>query len=226
MTTAAHRSFAGLLARPAALSRTFAADRPIQRWVLACSALLPVLLTAGWVVAGARQPATYSPVRQTVSVMSGHAGTDRWIVTGALYLIGLCYFATAYGLTRAGVQARVGLVVAGAAAVGVASFPVPAQGTSKPHVVCTSIGAITIAIWPALVARRDSLALGAVGMRASIVASAVSIALFCWMALEIRGTALGLAERVSSSMQICWPFVIALALRRSTRLPARDSAMQ
>jgi hypothetical membrane protein len=222
VTTAAHRSLAGLLARPAALSRTFARDRPIQRWVLTCSGVLPVLLTAAWVIADARQPATYSPVRQTVSVLSGHAGTDRWIVTGALYLVGLGYLVTAYGLTAAGPAAQVGLVVAGAAAIGVASFPQPVQGSSTTHAVCTGVGAVTIAIWPALVARRDSPALGAVGMRASVVATVVSVALFCWMAIEIRGTSLGLAERAGSSMQVCWPFVIALALRRTTVHSARS----
>jgi hypothetical protein len=216
MTTAAHRTLAGLLARPTALSRTFTTDRPVSGWVLASTALLPVLLTAGWLIADVRQPASYNPVRQTVSVMSGHAGTDRWIVTGALYLVGVCYLVAAYGLTAVGVAPRVGLVVAGAAAIGVASSPQPAQGSSTSHVVFTGIGAITIAIWPVLVARRGSPALGAVGMRTSIVASAVSMVLFCWMAMEVRGTALGLAERVTSSLQICWPFVIALALRRAS----------
>jgi hypothetical protein len=216
MTTAAHRTLAGLLARPAALSRTFTPDRPVSGWVLASTALLPVLLTAGWLIADVRQPASYNPVRQTVSVMSGHAGTDRWIVTGALYLVGVCYLVAAYGLTAVGVAPRVGLVVAGAAAIGVASSPQPVQGSSTSHVVFTGIGAVTIAIWPVLVARRGSPALGAVGMRTSIVASAVSMVLFCWMAMEVRGTALGLAERVTSSLQICWPFVIALALRRAS----------
>lgn len=224
MTTAAHRSLPGLLARPAARARTFSADRPVHRWVLACTALLPILLTAGWLIADARQPGNYSPVRQTVSVLSGHAGTDRWIVTSALYLIGLGYFLTAYGLTAVGTAARVGLVLAGVAAFGVASLPQPAQGSSTAHVVCTGIGAVTIAIWPVLVARRDSPALGAVGLRTSAVASVVSVVLFCWTAIEIRGTALGLAERVSSSMQVAWPFVITLALRRASRAPARDSA--
>jgi hypothetical protein len=191
--------------------------------VLASTALLPVLLTAGWLIADIRQPASYSPVRQTVSVLSGHAGTDRWIVTGALYLVGVCYFVAACGLSAVGTAPRLGLLVAAAAAVGVASSPQPVQGSSNSHVVCTGIGAVTIAIWPMLVARRDSPALGAVGMRTSIVASVVSVVLFCWMAMEVRGTALGLAERVTSSLQICWPFVIALALRRAQ---AQDSATQ
>jgi hypothetical protein len=33
------------------------------------------------------------------------------------------------------------------------------------------------------------------------------------------GTHLGLAERLTSSVQTCWPLVMALALRHSTRVP-------
>lgn len=39
--------------------------------------LAPVVLVSAWVIAGTLQPASYSPVRQTVSVLAGHAGTDR-----------------------------------------------------------------------------------------------------------------------------------------------------
>jgi hypothetical protein len=222
VTSTAQRGLVGLLAKPAALTRAFSTQRPVRGWVVVCSALLPIVLTSGWVIADLRQSTDYSPIRQTVSVLSGDAATDRWIVTASLYLVGIGYLATAYGLTTAGTPARIGLIVAGAAALGVASFPEPAQGSSNPHAFCTAVGALTIAIWPALVARRDSLALAAVGLRTSITASVVSGALFCWTALEIGGSALGLAERMSSSMQVTWPFVIAVALRRASR--ARASA--
>jgi hypothetical protein len=44
-----------------------------------------VLLIGGWVVADELQPVSYSPVRQTLGVLAGHAGTDRWIMTMALF---------------------------------------------------------------------------------------------------------------------------------------------
>jgi Protein of unknown function (DUF998) len=69
------------------------------------------------------QPTSYSPVRQTVSVLAGDAATDRWIVTGAVYVIGVCHFATAAGLRALTLRARVGLVVAGLAAIGIAAKP-------------------------------------------------------------------------------------------------------
>jgi hypothetical protein len=51
--------------------------KPVAWWVVGCSALLPTMLTAAWLVADVLQPPSYSPVRQTVSVLSGYAGTDR-----------------------------------------------------------------------------------------------------------------------------------------------------
>jgi hypothetical protein len=42
----------------------------------------------------------------------------------------------------------------------------------------------------------------------------VSISLLGWLAIETQGgSVLGLAERLTSSIQITWPFIVALALR-------------
>src|ERR1700684_1550968 len=48
----------------------------------------PVGMTVAWLVADTLQPASYSPLRQTVSVLVGQAAADRRIGTGALVLIG------------------------------------------------------------------------------------------------------------------------------------------
>jgi hypothetical membrane protein len=176
---------------------------------------MPTVLTAAWLIAGALQPPMYSPIRQTVSVLSGHAASHRWIMTAALYLLGVGYLITAGLLTALSAPSRVGLVITGATAIGVASFPQPHHGTSQAHAVCTGVGAIALAIWPALVAREPAVrgALGAPVLAASIV---VSFSLFAWTAVETRdGTALGLAERASSVAQVCWPLVVAVALRRA-----------
>jgi len=48
----------------------------------------------------------------------------------------------------------------------------------------------------------------------------VFIALLCWLVIQTQGgSVLGLAERLASSIQITWPFVVALALRRSLGRP-------
>lgn len=215
MTITASRGLAALIAK----SRSDSAGST-PRWAALCLASLPVLSVGGWAIAAAVQPpASYSPVRQTVSVLAGHAATHRWIVTTSLCLMGACYLAGAAGLRLLDPVARVCLVVAGVAALGVAAFPEPAHGSSGRHVVCTVIGAVTIAFWPALVARPGSVAVAAIGRRRSAAAVVASLVLGAWLAIQARdGSALGLAERVSSALQVTWPAVVALALRRQERL--------
>ena len=115
--------------------RSSPAARP---WAIMSAGLAPILLTGAYLMAGILQPASYSPVRTTISVMAGQAGTDRWVMTGGIVLTGGCYLVTAAGLTGVRASARALLIVA------------------------------------------------------------------------------GLAERLTSSIQTCWPFIIAVALRRST----------
>ncbi len=196
--------------------RAGAVDRVgrIPRWTLLSAGLAPVLLTAAWLAADARQPRHYSPMRQTVSVMSGYAGADRWLMTGGLLLVGACYFVTAAGLRDLPALAGV-LVVTGAAAVGVAAFPQPAHGSTPAHMLWTGIGELALAALPVIVTlhRLDRPLLGAPA--SGLVAVAFS-GLFVWLVFELYdGQHLGLAERLSSSLQTCWPFVVVLALRRS-----------
>ena len=220
MTTAAERRRPGQFALPWSAGAVSSASDAVPRiapWALISSASMPVLLTTAWLVADTLQRPSYSPMRQTVSVLSGHAGTQRWIVTTALYAIGLAYLVTAAGMHDLAAAARRGLLLAGAAAIGVATFPVPVHGTSRPHAVCVVVGAVAIAVWPALAARQEPVR-AAVGPRLTAAAIVVSTGLFLWTAAETRhGPLLGLAERVSSALQVAWPFVVALMLRRAER---------
>jgi hypothetical protein len=53
-------------------------------------------------------------------------------------------------------------------------------------------------------------------VRGAAAVTVVFVALLAWLVIETQGgTALGLAERLSSSVQITWPFVVALVLRRT-----------
>ena len=138
----------------------------VPRWAVVSAGLSPVLVTGGWLIAGAVQPASYSPVQKTVSVLAGHAGTDRWIMTAALFLTGGCYLVTAAGLAAAGMSARILLVIAGVSSIGIAACPEPVSGSTPQHLAWTSLGAVMIAVCPAFTARRASprpLILGARG---------------------------------------------------------------
>jgi hypothetical protein len=206
------------------LPRSAVRIRPARWCVLVCSGLSPVVLTGAWLIADAVQPVSYSPIRQTVSVTSGYGGTDRWIVTSALMVIGACYLVTAAGITAIGLAARIGLVVAGVSSVGIAACPEPAHGTTLQHAVFTGIGAVAIAVWPALVARRDRRLSALLGIRMSSAVTVIFLGLLGWFVFEARdGDAVGLAERVASSIQIWWPFVVTVALRRAasrSRIPS------
>ena len=187
-------------------------------WTVVSAGLAPVLATAGWLVADAVQPASYSPIRKTISVLAGHAGTDRWIMTGALFLVGACQLLTAAGLAGVGVPARILLAVAGLSSIGIAVSPEPARGSTPQHLAWTALGAVAIAVWPAFVARRAPprpLILSGYGCAA---VTAVFLVLLGWLVIQTQGGAdLGLAERLTTSTEICWPFVVAVALRRTTR---------
>jgi len=193
-----------------------AAGRPVPVWAVVSAGLSPVLIVAGWLAADALQPASYSPLRQTVSVLAGHAGTDRWLMTGALLLVGGCHLVTAAGLTGARPAARVLLIVAGLSSIGIATCPEPAHGSTPQHLAWTALGAVTIALWPVFVARRSAPHPLILSPSGSAVVTAVFAALLGWLIIETQsGADLGLAERLTSAVQISWPFIAALALRRA-----------
>ncbi|GIH15891.1 membrane protein [Rugosimonospora africana] len=198
-------------------------DRPIARWVLISAALCSIVLTTGWLIADAVQPATYSPIHQTISILAGHAGAHRWIATTALLLVGACYLATAAGMTALRLPGRIGLAVAGTAAIGVAMCPEPVVGTTTQHMAFTTVGAATIAIWPALTARRDHGGCAVLSVPVAATVTVAFLALLAWLFIEAQTDGrVGLAERIDSSVQACWPFVVAVGLRRSARTaPAR-----
>jgi hypothetical protein len=204
-------------ARGLASSATGSLRHPVPGWTVVSAGLSPVLATGGWLVAGAVQPASYSPIRKTVSVMAGHAGTDRWIMTGALFLVGGCQLVAAAGLAGVGVPARILLAVAGLSSIGIALSPEPVRGSTPQHVAWTVLGAIVLAVWPAFVARRAPprpLILSSYGR---VVVTAVFIVLLGWLVIETQGGRdLGLVERLFLSTETCWPFIVAIALRRTT----------
>src|SRR5260370_885186 len=125
-----------------------------RQWAVVSAGLAPVLLTRAYLMAGILQPASYSPVRTTISAMAGQAGTDRWIMTGGILLVGGCYLVTAAGLTGIRASARALLIVAGLAGIGIATSPEPARGATPQHLAWTVLGAVTIAVWPAFAAPR------------------------------------------------------------------------
>jgi hypothetical protein len=159
-------------------------------------------------------------VRSTISAMAGQAGTDRWVMTGGIFLVSGCYLVTAAGLTGVRASARALLAVAGLAGIGIAASPEPARGATPRHLAWTMLGAVTIAVWPAFAARRACPRPLILSVYGSAAVTAVFVALLGWLLAETRdGTVLGLAERLTTSIQTSWPFISAVALRRTRRSP-------
>jgi hypothetical membrane protein len=193
--------------------------RAVPRWAMASAALSPLVMIGGWLAADALQPPSYSPLRSTVSGLSGLGGTDRWIMTSALIVVGACYFTTAAGLPGVRLPARIVLIVAGLSSIGIALSPEPVRGSTPQHLAWTSLGAVAITIWPAFTARRAPSQPLILSSRGAGGVTAVFLGLLAWLVFETQGgTVLGLAERLVSSVQVTWPFVVALALRHAAGL--------
>jgi hypothetical protein len=184
------------------------------------------LLTAAWLIGGAVQPSSYSPMRKTVSILAGYAATDRWIMTSALVGIGICYFGAAIGLSALRPSARIALVVSGLSGIGIAASPEPVVGSTIQHMFFTTLGATAIAVWPLFTVQRDSNQRDShqrdaptsvlTSVRAVAVVSVIFIGMLLWLASETQnGSILGFAERLDSSLQTAWPFAIAVTLRRA-----------
>jgi hypothetical membrane protein len=189
-----------------------------RAWAIISAGLAPILLTGTYLIAATLQPASYSPVRSTISVMAGQAGTDRWVMTSGIVLTGGCYLVTAAGLTGVRASARALLIVAGLAGIGIAASPDTARGATPRHLAWTVLGAVTIAVWPAFAARRASPRPLILSVYGSAAVTAVFVVLLGWLLAETRdGSVLGLAERLTTSIQTCWPFITAVALRRTRR---------
>jgi hypothetical protein len=190
---------------------------PVPSWAVGTALLAPLVLAGGWLIAGALQPTTYSPMRQTMSVLAGDSGTDRWVMTAALVLVGSCQIATGAGLTAVRVPARVLLILTGISTLGIAASPEPATGPTARHLAFAVSCVVTTAVWPVLVASRGPARPWVLSIHGCAMAAVVFAGLSCWLLIAARdgGGDLGMAERLTSAAQGLFPLVVALALRRA-----------
>jgi hypothetical protein len=195
------------------------AGREVAGWTVGTALLAPVVLVGGWLVAGGLQPDSYSPMRQTMSVLAGDSGTDRWVMTAALLLVGSCQIATGAGLTGVGLPARILLIVTGVSTFGIAASPEPVTGPTPPHLAFAVSCAATTAIWPVLVARRAFARPWILSVYGCGMVTVVFAGLSCWLLIAAQdgGGDLGLLERLTSGAQGLFPLAVALAVRRAER---------
>jgi hypothetical protein len=191
--------------------------RPVSGWAVGTALLAPVVLVGGWLVAGALQPISYSPMRQTMSVLAGLSGTDRWVMTAALLLVGSCQIATGAGLIGVRMPARILLILTGLSTLGIAASPEPATGPTPRHLAFAVSCVVTTAVWPVLVASRGPARSWILSVYSRATVTMVFAGLSCWLLIAARdgGGDLGLVERLTSAAQGLFPLVVALALRQT-----------
>jgi hypothetical membrane protein len=148
--------------------------------------------------AAARQPAHYDSGRDTISALAARGATDRWIMTIAFVLLGLCHLGTSYGLRRPL------LAVGGAATALLAVAPEPAHGSSSVHALIAFVALVALAVWPLP------------GDRVAVAVLVVLLIVF-FIALQ-ADTAVGVAERCVTVAEALWPIMV---VRRVCRREAR-----
>jgi hypothetical membrane protein len=197
---------------------------PVPGWAVGTALLAPVVLVGGWLIAGALQPASYSPMHETISVLAGISGTDRWVMTTALLLVGSCQIATGAGLTAVRVPARVLLILTGLSTLGIAATPEPAAGPTLRHLAFAVSCVVTTAVWPVLVATRAPGQSWILTVRGCATVTALFAGLSCWLLIAARGGCgdLGMVERLTSAAQGLFPLVVALALRHAAQHAAHQ----
>ncbi len=204
---------------PAGRSGLVRTARPVPGWVVGTALLTPVVLVGGWLIAGVLQPPSYSPMRQTMSVLAGQSGTDRWVMTAALLLVGSCQIATGAGLTAVRMPARMLLILTGLSTIGIAATPEPATGPTARHLAFAVSCVVATAVWPVLVARRASAPSWILSVYGCALVTVIFAGLSCWLLIAARdgGGYLGMVERLTSAIQGLFPLIVALALRYTAR---------
>jgi hypothetical protein len=198
----------------------------VPGWVVGTASLGPAVLVGGWLVAGALQPASYSPMGQTISVLAGQTGTDRWVMTVALLVVGSCQIATGAGLTAVRLPARILLILTGLSTLGIAATPELSTGPTSRHLAFAVSCVVTTAVWPVLAARRAPAPSWLLSVKGGVAVTMIFAGLSCWLLIAAQNGAgdLGLAERLTSGVQSLYPLVVALALRWAAG--ARPSAVR
>jgi len=174
-------------------------------------------LIGGWTIAALLAGPAYDPATQTISVLAAYGAAGFWTMTGALLAVGVCHLLTAWGLRAAALAGRVVLGGGGVAALVVALLPAPSTGGSLRHSSAAAVGFVLLAVWPILAADRGGAAPWGLRPVPSLAATALMGAGAAWFMIEMhRHGAAGIAERLVTSLQSLWPFVVvASCLRHS-----------
>ncbi|MGW0118735.1 DUF998 domain-containing protein [Streptomyces sp. NPDC003327] len=199
--------------------------RSVPAWTLLTAACAPVLLIAGWTTAAALEGPAYDPVRQTISVLGAYGAAGFWVMTGTFLALGVCYLLTAWGLRPAALPGRVALAGGGVAALAMVLVPAPSSGGSLRHGAVAAFGFGMLAVWPLLAVRPGGAAPWGLRVGPSVAVTVLVVLGACWYVYETnRAGAAGVAERLVTCLQSCWPLVVVASCLHHGAGPRRDAA--
>jgi hypothetical membrane protein len=179
-------------------------------WAVVSSVVAPVAMIGGWTLAAALQPPGYSALRQTISALAAHGAHDRWVMTLALAVVGVCHLVTASGLRPARTPGRILLAVGGAATIAVAAFPEPQHGSALGHTLAAGAGFIALTCWP-LAAHTSGGSTLVLRLPTAATATVVSAVLLIVFFVSLRGgNQVGLTERLLAGAQSLWPAIVTV----------------
>lgn len=193
--------------------------RSVPGWALLSSGCAPAVLIGGWIIAALLEGPAYDPATQTISVLAANGAPGFWVMNVALAGLGICHMITALGLRPAAFAGRVTLGAGGAAALVVALLPPPSSGGSLRHGSAVVVGFSLLAVWPVLAADRRGTGPWALRKVPSLTATTVMLVSAAWFVIELQSDGpAGAAERLVTTLQSFWPFVVvASCLRRPGR---------
>jgi hypothetical membrane protein len=195
--------------------------RGIRWWGVVSAALAPVVLIGGWTAAAALQPIPFNAVTRSVSSLAAAGTPYSWVVTAALFVVGVCDVVTGLALRPAAPAGRLLLIGGGFCGMLVAAFPQPQHGSSLAHQFFASVGIVLLTIWPvAAISRRPD---APAGLRpvAGYAAAAFTAGLLAWFGAELLGGRdVGLAERVLIATQTTWPLAVMLSVLAARARPS------
>jgi len=182
-------------------------------WGIASSGLSPVLLIVGFTVAADLQPDPFDAVSRSISTLAVQGMSYRWIVTAAILGVGVCNVVTGLALRAAADGGRLLLIAGGVCSILIAVNPQHPQGGSVPHETFSLLGVVIMTLWPVAAIRRAPDAPVGLRPRVAYAATGLNLALLLWFTAELfNGPQLGLAERVVTTDQALWPFVVVLTV--------------
>lgn len=193
--------------------------RRVPWWAVVSAVVAPIALIGGWTLAAAVQPAGFDSATETISALASIGTPDRWIMTVAIAVTGVCHMFTAAGLREAAGTGRAVYALAGLATVLVAVFPLPGVGgSSVAHGLAAAGSFIGLALWPVLATNQlagnpalrrpfPPLATGLLGV----------LVLAFFAASTTGGMGVGLLERLAAGAEVLWPLLVVLAGVRVSR---------